>query len=387
MHICTTSSSLFLPTQIKGFLPGLDAADLAKIPKEVFKDAAKSIAESCQKINAFAEDQLEAMEKQVKDAFGDAATFTEAAVEEMGGMLGSLDEEDLKKITKKACKKIKRAAIKMMGGKKAARAFTTDTLKEFSDEAKAAFNGPDLKALGDEAIDKLKAVVCNPDCPGAITDFTVAHDGAQSDDEILTQFKQVLGTASTGSLWVLQAATPMATNTRRRLLKQGRLLAGSSATQQTVVRTETTSNKDAAAAATAGNSIPGSTSTTVSVDAQDDPNAGPGYNIEDDVPTNTKTTGISTMIIGAAAGGGGFVLIMVVIILVAVIVRNKRQQAGARSHDLPAARAESRHVQMNNMPTATVMGGMNDNPMNKPMGMDKQASQVSGRKMPTATVI
>ena len=87
------------------------------------------------------------------------------------------------------------------------------------------------------------------------------------------------------------------------------------------------------------------------------------------------------------ASRGGFVLIMIVIILVAVIVRNKRQQAGARSHDLPASRAESRHVQMNNMPTATVMGGMNDNPMNKPMGMDKQASQVSGRKMPTATVI
>ena len=284
--------------KIKGFIPGLTAAELANIPKDAFKDAAKSIAESCQKIGAFAEDQLEAMEKQVKDAFGDAAGFTEDMVEDMGGMIGALDAEDLKKMTKKAKKKIKRAAIKMMGGKKAGKAFAKETLKEFSAEAKKAFNGADLAALRDEAIDKMKAVVCNPTCPGAITDITIAHDGSSSDDELLAKCKKALekvGEAAADNLEVLQAATPMSTTTRRRLLKQGRLLAESTASQQTVVRTTTSSNQAAADAAAAGNTVAGATSTTVAVDATD---GGPGMNQKD---VKTAGAGMATPSLLAAA--------------------------------------------------------------------------------------
>ena len=220
----------------KGFLSGLDAKDLADIPPVEFKKGIRSIAESCKKLGAFAQDQIDAMKKQVKDSYADAmkdtTSFTADVVDEIGELMGVLDVADLKKLGKNVCKKIKRAAVKMMGGKKAAEAFTADKLAEFSDEAKAAFNGNDLKAIADlgaEGLAKLKAVVCKDDatkgltCPGAICDFVVDHDGVKKDAEILAQFKNRFArlTGVTG-LNIIQSATPKSTATRRRLGVSGR---------------------------------------------------------------------------------------------------------------------------------------------------------------------
>ena len=107
-----------------------------------------------------------------------------------------------------------------------------NTYDALSDEAKAAFNGNDLKAIADlgaEGLAKLKAVVCKDDatkgltCPGAICDFVVDHDGVKKDAEILAQFKNRFArlTGVTG-LNIIQSATPKSTATRRRLGVSGR---------------------------------------------------------------------------------------------------------------------------------------------------------------------
>jgi hypothetical protein len=246
----------------KGFLSGLTDADLAAIPTDEFKKGIKSIAESCQKLGAYDDAKKTALKKQVKAAFGeDVAAFTEDVVNDIGALVGTLEEEDLNKLTKGVVKKIKGAAIKMMGGAKAAKAFSAEKLKELNDEAKAAFNGVDLKALaeaGEAALDKLKAVVCGTDgkCPGAVTDFVVDHDGSQTDAKILAKFQDKL--AKTG-LKVIMAGTP----------KTGRTLTGATGNTQTVVRAEFTSNAAAKEAADKGASL--GTTTTVPVTAADGP--------------------------------------------------------------------------------------------------------------------
>ena len=246
----------------KGFLSGLTGADLAAIPMPEFKKGIKSIADSCQKLGAYDDAQKEAMKKQVKDAFGEGSNGDidwVRHIDDIGALLGTFDEKALLNFPKSAVNKIKGAAIKMLGGAKAAKAFSADKLKDFSDEAKAAFNGADLKALGEASLDKLKAVLCATDaskCPGAITDFVVDHDGVKTDAEILAVFQKKMAKIVLTGLKVIMAGTPKSTTTRRRL-QAGRALTGATAgaNTQTVVRAESNSNAAAAEAATEGSTL------------------------------------------------------------------------------------------------------------------------------------
>jgi len=285
----------------KGFLSGLTDADLAAIPKDEFKKGIKSIAESCQKLGAYDDLKKKALKKQVKAAFGDIAAFTEAVVDEIGALVGTFEEDDLKKLTKGVFKKIKGAAIKMMGGAKAAKAFSADKLKELSEEAKAAFNGADLTALaeaGEAALEKLKAVVCKDGkCPGAVTDFVVDHDGSQTDAKILAKFTKKLAKIMITELKVIMAGTPKSTTTRRRL-QAGRALTGATANTQTVVRAESNSNAAAAEAAAEGASL--GTATTVQVTASDGMPSGQAGKVGNGAGTTTPSL-LALALVAAAA--------------------------------------------------------------------------------------
>lgn len=190
-----------------------------------------------------------------------------------------------------------------MGGAKAAKAFSADKLKELNDEAKAAFNGVDLKALaeaGEAALEKLKAVVCGADgtCPGAVTDFVVDHDGSETDAKILAKFQKKLAKIVLTGLKVIMAGTPKSTTTRRRL-QAGRALTGATGNTQTVVRAESNSNAAAAEAAAEGASL--GTATTVQVTAADSPASGQAAAVKTDGAGTTTPSLLALAFVAAAA--------------------------------------------------------------------------------------
>jgi hypothetical protein len=249
--------------KVKGFLNGLNATDLEKITQDTFNQAKSSFKEACDKIGAFDATQLKEIKDKVKASAGDLATMTKAKAEEFGSLLGTLDVQDLKDLAADAKAAITAEAAKLMGGAKAAAAFTKDDFAKMTKQAKEAFNGADFKALldgaGANAGEIFKELLngCTV-CPGAISDITVLHDPAvESAEDIKKKITDALSAAAnTGNTVISVVQDSMLASSAA---ATGRRLSGtSSGDAQTVVRIESDSealgnkNGDAAATATGG---------------------------------------------------------------------------------------------------------------------------------------
>jgi len=244
----------------EGFLMGLNSSVLEGLGKTAFEDSAEAFRNNMNKRNTFDASQLASLKKQVKGAIPNFAQMTKANVEKFGSLLGTLDHGDLSKIPAAALKGMDVFAMKAMGGAKAAKAFTKDMLKELTKEARKGFNGADIKAIAQDSVDKLKAVLgCNGTaCPGALVDFATTYDSAEKNiTDVVKQVKDALKAKSANlalpqcadgvvkdcmEIMMTQAVTESASSTRR----------SDSGDTETVTRVYTSSANAADAAAVTG---------------------------------------------------------------------------------------------------------------------------------------
>eukprot|EP00947_MAST-08B_sp_MAST-8B-sp1_P006561 g6561.t1 len=289
-----TAAAASTLNEAKGFLSGFDAADLGAIAKDAFAGAKDSFKEVAGKLGSFSREQAAAIGGRVKEAYGNARNMTKDVVKDLGALVGTLDAADLADLDDDALTELSDKAVKMMGGAKAASAFSADKIKKLSASARKAFNGADMAALASAGTEQVKAALgcddgssgsglnANP-CPGAIADITIAHDSAaKTGADLLAEVQAELsGTVTSSMITLVQdaAETTASTTTRRRRRRQlegfegfeGRRLTTTSTStdSETVIRIEADSNEKASEAGDKGAAKTGGSKTVVAVTATD----------------------------------------------------------------------------------------------------------------------
>lgn len=299
------SASADLLNKAPQLLPGVKPENITKIPKEEMKKCTSAFADAAKKIGAFAADQFDAIAASLKDAWGEMDTLDEAAIDEIGPLIGAYPADDIAKLPETTLDNIPPAAIKNGGGKKFVEALGKDKLKKLSNSTRAAFTGQDLAEVAAAGKDLLKAILgCDEDeskCPKAICDNVIDHDGSKTDEELLAQVSKVLAdkNVEATSLQVQMKATPKASSTsttRRRLTTT----TTSTANQQTVVRVTTSTNAAAQETAAATSAAGLATPSVIQVTATDTTSGGDNKNTNT-VVSSSSANGPTMMAIVAIA--------------------------------------------------------------------------------------
>ena len=369
-------------------LEGLKGEDIDEINEDAWEGAKDVFKELCKKKGALDASKRAAIKKHVQKKIPKPEEATPAQIKDEGGLVGTLSAEELAKIPEDVVENIAPEAIGTMGAKTCSEAFDAVKIAKLSPEARAKISGADMQNFN-KAQTKALLGVKEGEKLGAFLDVTHGHSDVETGSELLIRIQEKLEATGvkTSRVTLVQdsqrvatdADTDDATTKRRRRLSET-----TPSSRQSCVRieTDTVAFAEMAASASAEEGsitlVPvddvafaatdGGDATTTSPKADQKP--GPSH------PTNEDAGLPTASIVGIVVGCIAFLA------LVGFAGHRVRSNQRQSQQGLPVL-----HVQMNNMPTATAMGVMNDNPMNKPMGMDKQASQVSGGKMPTATVI
>ena len=263
-------------------------------------------------IGAFGDDQKDAFDELMSEIYDE---FTDEVIDDLGALAGALGEEKLRKLPDAAKSKLSGSALKTMGGKKLASAFSAEDIAKLDEKAKALVTGADLAAVAASSKEKVKAMVCKDpnNCNiGALTDVTIPHDGTMTDKEYLAKANKTYTDAGVApmSLKIQQAATPMAsTSTGARRLRRLRRLSATTtkATTQTVIRAETATTADANKASTAATAASLGQTSVVTVMATDADGGNSKKNMQlGAAPRHAATSTATTILVVVAVVMAGF---------------------------------------------------------------------------------
>ena len=132
-----------------------------------------------------------AIKKRVEKTIPKTEDATPTDIEKEGGLIGLLDALDLAKIPENAVEKIAPEAIRTMGAKKCAKAFSARKIRKLKKAARALMNGPDLKEFNK---DQIKALLGKKlgERLGAFVDVRMGHSAQLSGTELLENIVALL---------------------------------------------------------------------------------------------------------------------------------------------------------------------------------------------------
>ena len=123
-------------------LQGVGSIDIEAISKEAFEAACESLS----KAGKWSKDQLKALAKKAKNAFGDVKSWTKDTLEKLGDTLSGLSLPDIPKLSVEGSITIVPSTIEKMDNEQAA-AFTKDQIKGMPFETRNRFNGEKLQGM------------------------------------------------------------------------------------------------------------------------------------------------------------------------------------------------------------------------------------------------